>query len=175
MPGAMPAPADEPSRAQYFLCAGLLIVLAGQALYYYPQLPEHVASHFDGDGRPNGWTSREGFFGGVAFVVLIQSAAFLGLPRVLGRFPIAFINLPNKQYWLAPERKQESLAYMTQMMAWFGAAILGMIVIINQMVIQANLGAEKRLSGLMWVVLAAFLGFVIVWMVILFRRFRLPP
>lgn len=62
----MPAPADEPNRAPYVLCAGLMVLLAVQALYYYPQLPERMASHFGADGRPNGWTTREGFFGIIA-------------------------------------------------------------------------------------------------------------
>ncbi|MGH9650036.1 MAG: DUF1648 domain-containing protein [Terriglobales bacterium] len=174
MADAMAAPADEPNRAPYILCAGLLVVLAGQAVYYYPQLPERMASHFGSDGQPNGWSSREGFFGIIGFVVLIESAAFLGLPRILGRFPIALINLPNKQYWLVPERKQESLAWMTQRMAWFGAAILALIAVVNQMVIQANLSSEARLSDRMWIVIAVFLVFVAGWMAAIFRRFRLP-
>lgn len=171
----MPAPSDEPNRAPYVLCAGLLVVMAGQALYYYPQLPERVAAHFGGGGQPSGWTSREGFFGILGFVVLIESAAFLGLPRILGRIPIALINLPNKHYWLAPERKQESLAWMTQVMAWCGAAILGMIAAVSQLAIQANLGMEKRLDN-QWflLVMGAFVVFAVAWIVAVHRHFRLP-
>lgn len=36
----------------------LLPILAG--LYFYPQLPETVATHFGIDGTPNGWSSRLG-------------------------------------------------------------------------------------------------------------------
>lgn len=170
----MPAPADEPNRVPYVLCAGLMVLLAVQAFYYYPQLPDRVASHFGADGRPNGWTLREAFFSIIAFVVLIEGAAFLGLPRVLGRFPIALISLPNKHYWLARERKGASLAWMTQMMAWFGAAILMLISVVNQMVIVANLAGEPRLSELISVVLVVFLIFTAVWIAAVYRHFRLP-
>jgi uncharacterized membrane protein len=171
---AMPAPTDEPTRAPYVLCAGLMVLLAAQSFYYYPQLPERMASHFGADGRPNGWASREGFFGIIAFVVLIEGAAFLALPRLLGRLPIALINLPNKYYWLAPERKEESLVWMTQMMAWFGVAILGLIAIVNQMVILANLGGEPRLSDVVLAVVVIFLMFTAVWIAAIYRHFRLP-
>jgi len=33
---------------------GLIALAAVQTLYYYPQMPEVVASHFDGRGAPNG-------------------------------------------------------------------------------------------------------------------------
>ena len=176
MPGATPAPSDEPSRAPYFLCAGVLLLLAAQAMYYFPQLPERMASHFGGDGRPNGWTPREGFFGVIGFVVLVQSAAFLGLPRILGRIPTALINLPNKHYWLAPERKQQTLAYVQDKMAWLGAAILGMIACVNQLVIHANLATEKRLDNEWFLlVMAVFFVFTAVWIATLYRRLRLSP
>ena len=41
---------------------GLLAIAVLQTLYYYPQMPAVVASHFDGLGAPNGWSSRNGFF-----------------------------------------------------------------------------------------------------------------
>lgn len=171
---AMPAPADEPTRAPYVLCAGLLVILAAQAFYYYPLLPERMASHFGPDGRPNGWTTRDGFFAIIAFVVFIEGAAFLGLPRILGRFPVALINLPNKHYWLAPERKEESLSWLALKMAWFGAAILAMIAVVNHMVILANLSAETRLSDGVVAVVVAFLTFTAFWIGAIYRHFRLP-
>jgi hypothetical protein len=63
---------------------------------------------------------------------------------------------------------------MTQMMAWFGAAILAMIAVVNQMVIVANLAGEPRLSDLISVVLVIFLVFTVVWIAALYRHFRLP-
>ena len=59
----------------------LLVVL--QVFIYYPQLPTLVASHFAGDGQPNGWSSKQGFFF-IYFIVLgIVAGTFFLLPRVL--------------------------------------------------------------------------------------------
>ena len=37
---------------------GLIALAAVQVIYYYPQIPQVVASHFDGRGARNGWSSR---------------------------------------------------------------------------------------------------------------------
>ena len=51
-----------------------------QTLYYYPQLPEVVASHWDGLGAPNGWSSRFGFFGVYLGIVILLAGVFIYLP-----------------------------------------------------------------------------------------------
>ncbi len=35
-----------------------LLVAAGVSVWLYPQLPAEVATHFDFEGQPNGWSSR---------------------------------------------------------------------------------------------------------------------
>jgi uncharacterized membrane protein len=40
---------------------GLIAVGVLQSIYYYPRMPEVVASHFDGLGAANGWSSKNGF------------------------------------------------------------------------------------------------------------------
>ncbi len=40
----------------------MLIAMVVVAIYYYPLLPETVASHFDIHGRPNGWMAKTSFF-----------------------------------------------------------------------------------------------------------------
>ncbi|TDI38308.1 MAG: DUF1648 domain-containing protein [Acidobacteria bacterium] len=43
----------------------VLLAVAGIVLayHYYPQMPDFVASHFDGQGTPNDYTSRHAHFG----------------------------------------------------------------------------------------------------------------
>ena len=40
---------------------GLLSLAILQAAWYYPRLPETVASHFSGSGIPDGWMSKQSF------------------------------------------------------------------------------------------------------------------
>ena len=65
-----------------FVC--LLPILAG--LYFYPQLPETVATHFGIDGTPNGWSSR--FTAAItlpALLLVLHLVCCLGGSRGLSR------------------------------------------------------------------------------------------
>lgn len=52
----------------------VLVAMAGIAIYYYPLLPDTVASHFDIHGRPNGWMQKTIFYS-----VMIGSNVFIYL------------------------------------------------------------------------------------------------
>ena len=48
-------------KAQRGVSLALLVLAALQIAYFYPQLPDTVASRFDGAGRPNGWAPKGAF------------------------------------------------------------------------------------------------------------------
>src|SRR5580765_8847227 len=96
------------------------ILIALQCLAYYGQLPPTLASHFDGAGRPNGWSSKVSFFESYLFLAVLMTFLFFWLPRLLRRIPPALINVPNREYWLVPERKGQALDLLEQEMGWFG-------------------------------------------------------
>ncbi len=145
-----------------------------QSLAYYPQLPPVVASHFNAAGTPNGWQSKEMFFGIYWGVSTLMTIAFYVLPVLLRRLPVSLINLPNREYWLAPERRQKSMASLAVYMHWFGNAIIGLLAGTFQLAIQANLRRQNLPSDAMWALLAGFLIFTGAWMVRLYRRFAKP-
>ena len=156
----------------------LLFVLAFvvQALYYYPLMPEPMASHFGGEGKPNGWSSRATFFGLLAGVQLLFLFIFIGIPRLVGVLPNSLINLPHKDYWLAPERRKKSLDMMGDWLGWFGVAMLAFFLMVGQLTYAANLREDQRLDeSKMWTMLAVFLVFTVVWLVQFYRAFRVPP
>jgi len=155
----------------------LLLLLGGvtlQCLYYFPLLPETVSSHFDGAGRPNGWSSKQAFYTLYLFIVGLMTFCFFFLPRLLRRVPSSLINLPNREYWLVPERKEQALAMLEEEMGWFGIAILLLMIWTLQLAINANLpgGGELR-SDVMLMLLGGFFVFTIVWVVRLYRRFAI--
>ena len=114
------------------LYAWITVVLlhAAQTIYYYPRLPAVVAQHFGAQGNPNGWAPREFFFGLSWFILLLLSGLLMFTPRLLSRMPVSMINLPNKDYWLAPERKAESLRFMERQMEWMAVITVAFLVLV---------------------------------------------
>ncbi len=160
----------RPSRAILFLLAAAGVV---QILRSYPLLPERMASHFDGTGRPDGFQSRDAFFALSASMLMMTLVLFGGLGALFRRIPSTWFNLPNRDYWLAPERREETIEAISGRMEWFGAVSLALYLFVIQTVIETNLTSEPRLdSGSMFVVLGIYLSFTGVWITRFIRRFR---
>jgi len=155
----------------------LLLAAAGvvQILHYYPLLPERMASHFDGSGRPNGFQSREAFVALSAAMLVMTVVMFGGLGALFRRIPSKWFNLPNRDYWLAPERREETIEHMSSQLEWLGAASLSLYVFVIQMVVETNRTSEPRLdSGSMFLVLGLFFAYTTIWIVRFLLRFRKP-
>lgn len=149
------------------------------ALYfssYYPQLPDVMASHFNGRGVPNGWQTKSAFFSVLIGVSALAAVIGFGIPRLITLLPPEYINLPNKRYWLAPERRAETMDFLSGYFAWFGCALFAVILITINFAIQANLHPGRLPDATsMWYVLAGFLAFAILGTVRIFKRFGPPP
>ena len=59
---------------------------------------------------PNGWQPKPAFFILIAVVILTPAIPAFIVPRRFPSIPADKINLPNKSYWLAPERREGNLA-----------------------------------------------------------------
>jgi serine/threonine-protein kinase len=155
----------------------LLLAAAGvlQVVHYYPLLPERMASHFDGSGRPNGFQSRDGFVALSVSMLVTTIVIFGGLGALFQRIPSKWFNLPNRDYWLSPERRGETIDFLCTQMEWFGAASLALYLVVIQMVLETNLSAEPSLDSLsMFFVLGVFLLFTGIWLTRFILRFRKP-
>ena len=138
-------------------------------------LPEYVASNFRGDGLANAFMHRDTYrWFMLAFavglpVVLVVLIAYL--PR---RFPGA-TNIPNRDFWFAPERREETLAYLTQCALQLGCLLTVFACGVHWLVIQANALKPPRLAnGPFLTMLVVFLAILGIGIVALLRRFRKP-
>ena len=155
----------------------LAVALFGYAAFLvgivatYARLPERVASHFGANGVANGWMSRDGYIwfmvGVVTFVSLTMLAAF-GSVRLL---PNGVVNIPRRDYWLAPERRDETARTLLR----YGLLMVGLISLfflaIHLMIVAANESQPVRLSNDVWWLLVAFLTTTGVLTFKLHRRF----
>ena len=147
----------------------LYVVLSSQGL------PPSVASHFGVGGIPNGFMSRAGY-------TVFMAGLTLGLPlliplvlRIASRLPPAFINLPDRDYWLAPERKGATFQYLVGMGAVFGCLLLVFLCFVHWQVVQANAAQPPRLAeGRFLVALVLFVACTLGWLGAFVAHFYRP-
>ena len=154
-----------------------LVFLAGVLLsyHYYPLLPESVPSHFGSEGKADGWMEKDAFLTFMGILGVSILGLFLVLARLLRHIPNSLINLPHRDYWLAPERRTETLERIGDMLAWFGVATLCFFLAILKMSFDAALMEDPRLDeGIMTALLVGYLGYTALWVVRLYARFRKP-
>ena len=154
-----------------------LLVTLGvfQNLAYGPSLPDPVASSFDGAGRPGGYQSRSDFLATHLAVVGIMALALGGSVLLVKVLPLSMVNVPHREYHLAPERAEASLAYISSWMLWFADVTLAFLLFVFQLTIVANLRGTGLPNVPMWGSLAFYFAFVGIAMAAMFARFRRPP
>ena len=153
----------------------LLIASAGYLVATIGAFPDRVATNFGSDGAPNAWMTQEGYLTwmiafGIVFPAIV--AALVGLaPRAWPRL----VNLPNRDHWLAPERREASLAYLGRHACWLGCLMVLMADGVHALVLRAHDVDPPTLPLVPFVaLLASFLLAVGAWIVVLRRRFHRP-
>src|SRR5215469_3204832 len=155
-----------------------LLLLFGIAHFaqIYPQLPERMASHFAADGTPNGWGPKQGFFLLMTMIIGLTVIPTFVVPLKLKSLPRPKINLPNKEYWLAPERAKETYRFFRTYMAWFGCALLFVLLFGTTQAANANLPSIGHFnSAAMIYVMIGFAAFVGLWLISFIRHFQNVP
>jgi uncharacterized membrane protein len=151
---------------------GMLLLSLIHIGLYYPALPERVATHFGMEGRADGWMTKSQF--AIFYVCLtgFMTLTFLGIGKLIEVTPNDLINLPNRDYWLAPGRRAATIAAISSEMAWFGVAIVGFMICVMHLSMQATLTGSNRLDSTFFWMFGGFMAFVVIWLTRLFARFR---
>ncbi len=133
------------------------------------QLPERVASHFGADGQADGWMNRSAY---LQFISIFGSIVPLFIIVVFRSLPVNLINVPNHDFWFAPERCAQSHAYIFRQSFWFASLMIGLFTGVHLAIIQANDQSSARLSLLaLSGVLGIFMIGILAWATNLFRHF----
>ena len=150
--------------------ANILLVLLSLLI-----LPERVAIHFGLGGLPDSWASN---LNSTLLMLGVHALVFVSLyfsPRLLATIPSRWISLPNRDYWLAPERRSEAVAKFSRFMWQFGTAVFLFLLLAGFLTMRANLSEPVRLDeGVLLIGLAIFLAYTAYWTILLLRAFRVP-
>jgi len=138
-------------------------------------LPAVVASHFGVHGEANGFMPRGSY-------LLLMTVFTVGVPLLMvgsvawrARRGPDRLKLPNREHWLAPERRAQSVAYLVLHMARMGSLLILLMGYVQALVVRANLLQPPRMENMPLLAgVAVFLLVTLLWVAALHRRFGKP-
>lgn len=151
----------------FVVCAAVFVWLTSA------RLPAMVASHFGGSGAADGFMPH-GFY--VCFMlgfVIGLPALMVGITWLSIASPKARINLPNTGYWLAPERRAETIEFLRSGLLWFGTMLVAFLSYVHWLVVLANEVQPAQLAN-SWFIggLVVFLATLLIWLKAFLGHFR---
>ena len=149
------------------------------AIFYFSNtissLPPMVASHFDAAGLPTAHMTRAAYgkflFGmGIGFPIAMVALLSIVYSKAND------MRLPNRDYWLAPERIAQTRALLVSHGVWFGCLMVAMVCYMHWLVMTAHRSVPPHLSNQLIIGgLLVFMGIALGWVIGLLRTFRRPP
>ena len=160
------------TKAPLTLLALSCIAFVVTLILTYDRLPERIADHFNATGEPNGWVSRTSHVWTMGGLGLGISAFILGVFYCARFFPPSKINMPRRDYWLAPERREGTFGFVFRAGIWLACFEVLFMLGLHLLLVAANVSSPPQLSSGVWLLGGLFLAFVIVWIFMLMRRFN---
>ncbi len=151
-----------------YIC-NLLLILGGRAL------PASVAVHFSLSGTPNQWMNRETFLLSWGIYCTVMALAFGW--SASGKIPLSsrFCNLPHKQYWLHPSRKDRARKMLSSLLYQGGSGLFLFLGGVFLLLLHAHQTEPPRLAlPLFFLLLGGFFAAFIPWIFRFYRAFRKP-
>lgn len=156
--------------------AGVCIAAAvARVTIAWADLPLVVASHYDALGRPDGRMARDAFFIALGVALGLALVVTMLCPLLLRYLPSGAINLPYRDYWLAPERRDASIARLEALLAWFVVPLAAFEALVVHLAVEANLRRGAMDASGLWLGLALLVGSFSFLTVQIVRQFGAPP
>jgi uncharacterized membrane protein len=153
------------------LCLGFLWFVVSTA----SALPERVATHFGLSGIPDGWMSRAEAIGLMAATGVGLPLFIVGLAAVIRFLPASLINIPHRDYWLAPNRRARTSALMFRLMLWLSCLLVAFMAGLHFLTLRANQTNPAQMpTDLLLIILAGYLAALGFWIFRLVRTFSKP-
>lgn len=153
-----------------------LIVAVNFIIFSYKDLPLNVAIHFNLSGFPNSFMSKNIYFIFILSLVIFTPSFIIASTSSWLKFSPDKINIPNKDYWMLPEKEQETIAYYKNHVAWLASIIVLFIAFIHWLIIDANQTDLIQLSNQYLLIgLGIFLAALVFWIIVLRYKFKKIP
>jgi uncharacterized membrane protein len=155
------------------LLATTFIIGVIQCLVYRSRMPEKVAIHFGPLGLPDSWATRDMNCMLGIMVFCIMTALMILAPHLIRVVPVSLVNLPHKDYWLAPARREETITEVSARLYAFGSAVNLFFVAVTCLVWLANRSDPVKLDTTsVLLCLGCFMFFTAAWLYSFLRYFH---
>jgi uncharacterized membrane protein len=159
----------------FVFCIAAALILP---IYYYPNLPEKVLSHFNFYGKVDDLISKDYFILFNYTLIIFILALFLWINRIIKKVPDSMINLPNKEYWLAAERKAESLNVFRKFLFWSCSLNLLFITLLMHRSYSISVSKSSELGSEIWIYIGLYITveiFLAIKLIMHFNSIRNQP
>jgi len=142
-------------------------------IFYYPRLPETIASHYNIGGEPDATMSKQTIIiihsATIIFLTLLFSIMIYFIPKL----PRSMVDLPNDDFWLNENNREETFAVLRRFIFWLGSIVLGFLSLFIQEVYNTNITGNSKLTFEIWIYLAIMLfltAIIIIKMILYFKK-----
>jgi len=157
---------------------GVLVLAACGALVFITRtggaLPAMVASHFDAAGDPTAYMLRTSYIRFMLLLLVGVPAALVALLTwVYSR--ATDMKLPNRDYWLAPERIGRTRDMLVAHGIWFGTLLISLGCYVHWLILSAHRQQPAHLSSdRLYAGLLIFFLITAGWLLAMLQAFRRP-
>jgi uncharacterized membrane protein len=135
-------------------------------------LPAMVAVHFDAAGRAEAFAPRGQYRAVALLLALALPVALVGI-MVFAYSRASDLKLPNREYWLAPQRLERTRAFLITHCLWLGSIMVALTCFVHWLVLDANQQRPPQLSNSLFAAgLGLFTACMAVWIATLMLKFR---
>jgi hypothetical protein len=139
-----------------------------------PHLPAMVAAHFDAAGLATSFMTRSSYTKFILGMSVALPIAMVALLTVVYS-NASDMKLPNREYWLAPERIAQTRSLLVGYGLWFGSTLVAMGCYVHWLELAAHRSSPPQLSNqLFGGGLLAFFLITAGWILALLGTFRRP-
>jgi uncharacterized membrane protein len=153
-------------RPSTLLLAATYVVVVAYVVSSSSGLPPRTASHFDGSGNANGWTTPHTYVTMIVGVATLLAMIGPLMALTVRSRASSTLNIPNREYWLAPERRDDTVGYVHSLGMIIACSSVAFIGVVHAMTLEANRQVpphlpSRALSGLTLGIVAFSLALVV--------------
>ena len=164
------------TRSFALLALAIVAILATLQLgLWYPHLPEIVPSHFDAQGQADGHMPRKSYVILIAALYVGMTGLLCVLAFTIRHMPDSLLNIANREYWLAPERREATLEDCGNILLIVASATALLLMTIFHLSALVAVQRRETITPERWWAVGLYVAFVLTVCLASTRKYsRLP-